>query len=123
MTIDDPSNLSNTQWVGSIAYHSIGTSTLHRTLHTTLKRNYLGITLFVPLFHLRKDAAWPGLLDAMKDVATQHGAETTLSQVAIAWCIAKGTTPIPGVRNVRQAQDCRCGRQWPVVNVELGDGW
>lgn len=54
---------------------------------------------------LQKDAAWPGLLDAMKDVAQQHGPETTLSQVAIAWCIAKGTTPIPGVRNVRQAQD------------------
>eukprot|EP00435_Cladocopium_sp_Y103_P011205 s1184_g2.t3 len=53
----------------------------------------------------QKDAAWPGLLDAMKDVAQQHGPETTLSQVAIAWCIAKGTTPIPGVRNVRQAQD------------------
>lgn len=54
---------------------------------------------------LQKDAAWPGLLDAMKDVAKQHGPDTTLSQVAIAWCIAKGTTPIPGVRNVRQAQD------------------
>ena len=28
----------------------------------------------------RKDAAWPGLLDAMKDVAKQHGPDTTLSQ-------------------------------------------
>eukprot|EP00438_Fugacium_kawagutii_P016112 Skav235801 [mRNA] locus=scaffold1267:193295:206325:- [translate_table: standard] len=27
------------------------------------------------------------------------------TSVAIAWCIAKGTTPIPGVRNVRQAED------------------
>lgn len=68
------------------------------------------------MFHLflRKDAAWPGLLDAMKDVAQQHG-ETTLSQVAIAWCIAKGTTPIPGVRNVRQAQAWSC--QWSLVTV------
>lgn len=32
-----------------------------------------------PLQH-RKDAGWPGLLDAMKDVAQQHGPETTLSQ-------------------------------------------
>ncbi|CAK9106247.1 Uncharacterized oxidoreductase At1g06690, partial [Durusdinium trenchii] len=54
---------------------------------------------------LMKDDQWQGLLDAMKDVAGQHGPETTLSQVAIAWCIAKGTTPIPGVRNVRQAED------------------
>lgn len=54
---------------------------------------------------LLKDPSWPLLLDAMKDVAKQHGAGTTLSQVAIAWCIAKGTTPIPGVRNVRQAED------------------
>ncbi|CAE7850928.1 PLR1, partial [Symbiodinium sp. KB8] len=44
---------------------------------------------------LLKDPSWPLLLDAMKDVAKQHGAGTTLSQVAIAWCIAKGTTPIP----------------------------
>ena len=26
----------------------------------------------------------------------------TLSQVAINWCVAKGTTPIPGARNLRQ---------------------
>ncbi|CAK9001377.1 unnamed protein product [Durusdinium trenchii] len=60
---------------------------------------------------LMKDDQWQGLLDAMKDVAGQHGPETTLSQVAIAWCIAKGTTPIPGVRNVRQAEERpdRCG--------------
>ena len=78
------------------------------------------------MFHLflRKGAAWPGLLDAMKDVAQQHGPETTLSQVAIAWCIAKGTTPIPGVRNVRQAQ-AWWSRQWslvPVVTVVSGVG-
>eukprot|EP00913_Durusdinium_trenchii_P010764 g10098.t1 len=49
--------------------------------------------------------------DELGDVAGQHGPETTLSQVAIAWCIAKGTTPIPGVRNVRQAEERpdRCG--------------
>lgn len=34
----------------------------------------------------------------------EENCECGTAQVAIAWCIAKGTTPIPGVRNVRQAQ-------------------
>jgi len=54
---------------------------------------------------LLEDPRWPMLVDAMREVAKQHGPDTTLSQVAIAWCIAKGTIPIPGVRNARQAQD------------------
>lgn len=45
-------------------------------------------------------------------IKREHSTETAeencecgrTAQVAIAWCIAKGTTPIPGVRNVRQAQ-------------------
>eukprot|EP00931_Biecheleriopsis_adriatica_P046813 TRINITY_DN26931_c0_g1_i1.p1 TRINITY_DN26931_c0_g1~~TRINITY_DN26931_c0_g1_i1.p1 ORF type:complete len:436 (-),score=79.32 TRINITY_DN26931_c0_g1_i1:80-1387(-) len=54
---------------------------------------------------LLADPNWPQLVAAMRDVASAHGAGTTLSQVSIAWCIAKGTIPIPGVRNVRQAED------------------
>lgn len=54
---------------------------------------------------LLEDPNWPILVSAMREVAMQHGPETTVSQVAIAWCIAKGTVPIPGVRNVRQARE------------------
>jgi len=54
---------------------------------------------------LLRDPNWNGLITTMQQVAKQSGPETTLSQVALAWCSAKGTIPIPGVRNVRQATD------------------
>jgi pyridoxine 4-dehydrogenase len=31
--------------------------------------------------------------------------QKTPSQVALNWCMAKGAIPIPGAKNVRQAQD------------------
>jgi aryl-alcohol dehydrogenase-like predicted oxidoreductase len=44
----------------------------------------------------------PGLLLALKEIAQAHGA--TPSQVALRWCIQKGTLPIPGAKNARQAE-------------------
>ncbi|GEM87841.1 aldo/keto reductase [Meiothermus granaticius] len=44
----------------------------------------------------------PGLLQALSEVAQAKGA--TPAQVALRWCIQKGTLPIPGAKNVRQAQ-------------------
>lgn len=46
------------------------------------------------------------LLAGMEDIAEKEG--KTLSQVALNWCITKGVIPIPGARNVRQAED-NCG--------------
>ena len=43
------------------------------------------------------------LVDTVRIVANKHDA--TASQVAINWCLAKGTVPIPGARNLAQAQD------------------
>jgi len=43
------------------------------------------------------------LIGAVQAAADKHGG--TPSQVAINWCIAKGTTPIPGARNLKQAKD------------------
>ncbi|CAJ1368732.1 unnamed protein product, partial [Effrenium voratum] len=68
---------------------------------------------------LLKDSNWSTLLAAMKDVASQHGDKTTLSQVAIAWTMAKGTIPIPGVRNVRQAEDNLGARRLKLSANEL----
>lgn len=54
------------------------------------------------------DKAQP-LINIMKDMAkTKSEAlnlEVTPSQIALNWCISKGTVPIPGARNVRQATD------------------
>ena len=50
------------------------------------------------------------LVDAVKKAADKHNG--TPSQVAINWCIAKGTTPIPGARNVNQAKDNLSALAW-----------
>eukprot|EP00884_Botryococcus_braunii_P018897 jgi/Botrbrau1/5691/Bobra.0071s0025.1 len=43
------------------------------------------------------------LLDLMGIIAARKRA--TIPQVALAWCISKGTIPIPGAKTLRQAQD------------------
>ena len=40
-------------------------------------------------------------------------------QVAINWCICKGTIPIPGVKNLRQAQENLGALGWRLSNVEV----
>ena len=42
------------------------------------------------------------LLGLMREVGNDHGGKSA-SQVALNWCIAKNTVPIPGAKNVRQA--------------------
>lgn len=44
------------------------------------------------------------LLDALRRIGAAHGGKTP-SQVAINWCIAKGTLPIPGPKNALQAKE------------------
>jgi aryl-alcohol dehydrogenase-like predicted oxidoreductase len=44
----------------------------------------------------------PGLLKALDEIAQSRGA--TPAQVALRWCIQKGTLPIPGAKTARQAQ-------------------
>lgn len=51
------------------------------------------------------DPAFGILIKQLQTVAASKGKDVTPSQVALAWCIAKGTTPIPGVRTVKQAED------------------
>ncbi|CAK0845949.1 unnamed protein product [Prorocentrum cordatum] len=53
---------------------------------------------------LLQDPAWPGLDSTMREVARSHGPDADPAQVALAWCVAKGTVPIAGVRNARQAE-------------------
>ncbi|MCO5569282.1 hypothetical protein L7F22_022994 [Adiantum nelumboides] len=43
----------------------------------------------------------------------------TMSQVALNWCICKGTIPIPGVKNLRQAQDNLGALGWRLSNEEI----
>lgn len=65
------------------------------------------------------------LLATMKDIAetesSKLGTEITLSQVAINWCIAKGTIPIPGARNVKQAQDNCNSLSWELSSEDIAN--
>lgn len=49
------------------------------------------------------------LLSKMSSIAKtksmEAGAEVSMSQLALSWCIGKGTIPIPGARTMKQAKD------------------
>jgi len=45
----------------------------------------------------------------------------TMSQVAINWCICKGTIPIPGAKNVEQARDNIGALGWRLDNSEIAE--
>merc|ERR1711988_46969 len=57
------------------------------------------------------------LVDTVRIVANKHDA--TASQVAINWCLAKGTVPIPGARNLAQAQDNLRALSWKLDATDL----
>jgi aryl-alcohol dehydrogenase-like predicted oxidoreductase len=52
--------------------------------------------------YMAHKAQIPGLLGTLKELAEAHSA--TPAQIALRWCIQKGTLPIPGAKNARQAQ-------------------
>lgn len=52
--------------------------------------------------YMQRNNQIPGLLQTLKEIAESHGA--TPSQIALCWCIHKGTLPIPGAKNARQAE-------------------
>ena len=45
---------------------------------------------------------------------------TVIAQVALNWCICKGTIPIPGARNVAQAQENLGALGWKLSAQEVG---
>jgi pyridoxine 4-dehydrogenase len=59
------------------------------------------------------------LLRSMQLVANAHGDDTTLAQVAINYCRAKNTIPIPGARNLRQVQSNYGSLDWTMSSEEI----
>ena len=59
------------------------------------------------------------LLLTMEKVAANHGNEVNLPQVAINWCRAKGTIPIPGARNIRQVKSNYAALSWDLTADEV----
>jgi len=60
--------------------------------------------------------AYDNLLAVMKDIAGKHNAVP--SQVAINWCISKGTIPIPGARTLNQVKQNLATLEWTLTAEE-----
>ena len=59
------------------------------------------------------------LLDCVRAIAQYNN--KTMSQVAINWCIAKGAIPIPGAKNVKQAQENIAAKNWLLDAGEVAE--
>ncbi|ELR97108.1 aldo/keto reductase [Gloeocapsa sp. PCC 73106] len=57
------------------------------------------------------------LLECMEEVAQSR--QKTLSQIALNWCIAKGTIPIPGAKSQKQAQENLGALGWQLSQSEV----
>merc|ERR1712113_1140427 len=63
------------------------------------------------------DPATLTLLSQLKEVANTRG--KTVAQVALNWCICKGTVPIPGARTKAQALDNAGAVGWRLTAPEM----
>ncbi|KAK1421040.1 hypothetical protein QVD17_23095 [Tagetes erecta] len=59
------------------------------------------------------------LLISLKEIAEKRG--KSIPQVAINWCISKGTIPIPGVKSVKQAEENLGAIGWKLRSGELDE--
>jgi pyridoxine 4-dehydrogenase len=57
------------------------------------------------------------LLNCLTELANVH--QKTLAQVALNWCICKGTIPIPGAKTVAQAQENFGALGWSLADAEV----
>jgi pyridoxine 4-dehydrogenase len=58
------------------------------------------------------------LIRCMREIGQAHGAKSP-AQVALNWPIAKGTIPIPGAKNARQAQENAAALGWSLTASEI----
>ncbi len=58
------------------------------------------------------------LVGVLREVGAAHG-DKTAAQVALNWTICKGTVPIPGAKNARQAADNAAALGWRLTPAEV----
>ena len=58
-----------------------------------------------------------GLLSVMREISMAR--DKTPAQIALNWCICKGTVPIPGARNAKQAIDNAGALGWRLTSDEM----
>jgi aryl-alcohol dehydrogenase-like predicted oxidoreductase len=71
-------------------------------------------------FGLRQLQHASELSEAMRKIGENYGGKTP-AQVAINWCIAKGSIPIPGAKNARQAQDNVGAMGWLMSDDDMAE--
>ena len=59
------------------------------------------------------------LLNCLRAVANAN--EKTMAQTAINWCVCKGTIPIPGAKNLQQAQQNAGALGWHLTTAEIAE--
>ena len=59
------------------------------------------------------------LIREMRKIGDQHGGKSA-SQVALNWLICKGTVPIPGAKNARQAEENAGALGWQLSPAQMG---
>ncbi|KAK4277616.1 hypothetical protein QN277_015588 [Acacia crassicarpa] len=57
------------------------------------------------------------LLSSLSEIANKR--RKSMAQVAINWCVCKGTIPIPGVKSIKQAQENLGALGWRLSSDEL----
>jgi len=58
------------------------------------------------------------LLKLMTEIGQEHGGKSK-AQVALNWCIRKGTLPIPGAKNAEQAEENAGALGWKLTEEEV----
>lgn len=58
------------------------------------------------------------LLKLMTEIGQEHGGKSKV-QVALNWCICKGTLPIPGAKNANQAEENAGALGWKLTEEEV----
>jgi aryl-alcohol dehydrogenase-like predicted oxidoreductase len=58
------------------------------------------------------------LLRLMTEIGQEHGGKSK-TQVALNWCIRKGTMPIPGAKNAEQAEENAGALGWKLTEEEV----
>jgi len=58
------------------------------------------------------------LIATMREIGAGHGSKTP-AQVALNWVISKGAIPIPGAKNIRQAEDNIAALDWRLAPDEI----
>lgn len=60
----------------------------------------------------------PPILKLMQEIGLNHG-DKTIGQVALNWLICKGALPIPGAKNLKQAEQNAGGAGWRMTEEEV----